>query len=191
MKVAHMRRKDLLLAQSQFLSTVSSAPTAGCVNLTIEDMAISRVRLAGDSDRNELAKMRALLWPDTGVEEHLRELDAILSHPMTGTLPMVILVSRNENGALTGFLEVGMRSHADGCNPAQPVGFVEGWFVQELFRNRGIGGELMRSAEDWARAQGCFEMASDALIDNEGSQRAHEALGFNVVDRCVHFRKGL
>ena len=104
---------------------------------------------------------------------------------------MMILVSEDENGELIGFLEVGMRSHADGCNPARPVGFVEGWFVQERFRNRGVGGELMRSAEDWARAQGCLEMASDALIDNEGSQRAHEALGFDVVDRCVHFRKGL
>jgi aminoglycoside 6'-N-acetyltransferase I len=26
-------------------------------------------------------------------------------------------------------------------------------------------------------------------IDDERSQRAHEALGFEVVDRCVHFRK--
>jgi aminoglycoside 6'-N-acetyltransferase I len=32
-------------------------------------------------------------------------------------------------------------------------------------------------------------MASDALIDNIPSQRAHEALGYQVVDRCVHFRK--
>ncbi len=104
---------------------------------------------------------------------------------------MVILVSEDRSGALIGFLEVGMRSHAYGCNPARPVGFVEGWFVQERFRNRGVGGELMGSAEDWARAQGCLEMASDALIDNEGSQRAHESLGFDVVDRCVHFRKGL
>jgi aminoglycoside 6'-N-acetyltransferase I len=155
------------------------------------DMAISRVRPAQDSDRNALAQMRALLWPDTGVEENLRELDAALSHPMTGTLPMAILVSEDENGALIGFLEVGLRSHADGCDPARPVGFVEGWFVQEQFRNRGIGGGLMRSAEDWARAQGCREMASDALIDNDGSQRAHKALGFDVVDRCVHFRKVL
>jgi len=154
-------------------------------------MAISRVRLARDSDRNALAQMRALLWPDTGAEPDLRELDAILSRPMIGTLPIAILVSEDENGALIGFLEVGLRSHADGCNPARPVGFVEGWFVQEQFRNRGVGGELMRSAEDWARAQGCREMASDALIDNEGSQRAHEALGFDVVDRCVHFRKVL
>jgi len=60
-------------------------------------------------DRNALAQMRALLWPDTGVEENLRELDAVLSHPMTGTLPMAILVSEDENGALIGFLEVGLR----------------------------------------------------------------------------------
>jgi aminoglycoside 6'-N-acetyltransferase I len=153
-------------------------------------MAISRVRLARDSDRNALAQMRALLWPDTGVEEHRRELDSVLSHSMIATLPMVILVSEDESGVLIGFLEIGMRSHADGCNPARAVGFVEGWFVQERFRNRGVGGELMRSAEDWARAQGCLEIASDALIDNEGSQRAHEALGFDVVDRCVHLRKG-
>jgi len=84
-----------------------------------------------------------------------------------------------------------VRSQADGCDPSRPGGFVEGWFVQEEFRNRGVGSELMRSAEDWPRGQGCLEMASDALIDNEGSQRAHEALGFDVVDRCVHFRKGL
>jgi aminoglycoside 6'-N-acetyltransferase I len=49
----------------------------------------------------------------------------------------------------------------------------------------------MRAAENWARQQDCREMASDALIDNDNSQRAHAALGFEVVDRCVHFRKAL
>jgi aminoglycoside 6'-N-acetyltransferase I len=93
--------------------------------------------------------MRALFWPDAGVEQHLKELDAIFSHPMIGTLPTAILVSEGENGTLIGFLEVGMRSHADGYDPQRPVGFVEGWFVQEEFRNRRVGAELMRSAEDW------------------------------------------
>jgi aminoglycoside 6'-N-acetyltransferase I len=49
----------------------------------------------------------------------------------------------------------------------------------------------MRSAEDWARRQGCLEMASDTWIDNEGSQGPDEALGFEMVDRCVTFRKRL
>jgi len=154
-------------------------------------MTISRVRPARDADRNALAQMRALLWPDPRLEHHRSELDDLLSKGKNGTQPMALLVAEDDAGGLIGFLEVGLRSHADGCDPARPVGFVEGWFVQEEFRNRGVGKGLMRSAEDWSRAQGCLEMASDALIDNVGSQRAHEALSFDVVDRCVHFRKGL
>ena len=71
------------------------------------------------------------------------------------------------------------------------VGFIEGWFVYEASRQQGIGRALMRSAEEWARKQGCLEIASDTWIDHEDSQRAHQALGFEVVDRCVHFRKTL
>jgi aminoglycoside 6'-N-acetyltransferase I len=134
--------------------------------------------------------MRALLWPEASIEQHRKELDSILRFRMYGTLPMTILVSHDEN-ALTGFIEVGLRSHADGCDPARPVGFVEGWFVHEPFRQKGIGRALMRSAEDWARNQGCHEMASDTWIDDETSLRSHQALGFGVVDRCVHFRKSL
>ena len=49
----------------------------------------------------------------------------------------------------------------------------------------------MHRAEAWAREQGCAELASDTWIDNEESQRAHAALGFEVVDRCVNYRKKL
>jgi aminoglycoside 6'-N-acetyltransferase I len=147
------------------------------------------IRHAKVSDRDDLAKMCELLWPESSAEEHGRELDAVLRSGKYGTLPMAILVSQNDEGTLTGFLEVGLRSHADGCDTAQPVGFVEGWFVHAAFRNRGAGKELMRSAEDWARKQGCLELASDTWIDDERSLLTHQALGFEVVDRCVHFRK--
>jgi aminoglycoside 6'-N-acetyltransferase I len=92
--------------------------------------------------------MRALLWPDAQLEHHRSELDALLSKDKNGTQPMALLAAEDDNGGLIGFLEVGLRSHADGCDPARPVGFVEGWFVQEEFRNRGVGKGLMRSAED-------------------------------------------
>jgi aminoglycoside 6'-N-acetyltransferase I len=52
-----------------------------------------------------------------------------------------------------------------------------------------LGTLLIRAAEEWARAQGCVEMASDTWLNNLDSQHAHEALGFEVVDRCVHYRK--
>ena len=138
------------------------------------------IRPARDSDQHELARMRALLWPDSSDEECV-----------SGNLPSINLVDEDDEGRLIGFIEVGLRSHADGCDPARPVGFVEGWFVHERFRKLGVGRALMRAAEEWARAQGCREMASDTWIDHEDSQHAHEALGFEVVDRCVHYRKAL
>jgi aminoglycoside 6'-N-acetyltransferase I len=142
-----------------------------------------RVREALPSDRPEIARMRHSLWPDSSMEEHLRELEM--------GLPEVNFVALDARGSLVGFVEAGLRSHAEGCDPSRPVGYVEGWFVCEEHRNRGAGASLIRAAEDWARGRGCVEMASDALIDNHTSQRAHEALGYEVVDRCVHFRKQL
>jgi len=42
---------------------------------------------------------------------------------------------------------------------------------------------LLANAEDWARSHRCVEMASDAVIENGLSQRAHKALGYEVV--CI------
>jgi aminoglycoside 6'-N-acetyltransferase I len=84
--------------------------------ITMLGMVILKVRQAQHCDRDELARMRVLLWPDRSFEEHLTELDAALSHRVSGTLPVTILVSQNENAALLGFIEVGLRSHADGCD---------------------------------------------------------------------------
>ena len=77
---------------------------------------------------------------------------------------------------MVGFLQVDLRSHADGCNPSQPVGYIEGWYVAEAYRHRGVGKKLLTKAEDWARSHSCVEMASDAIVDNVLSQCAHEAL---------------
>lgn len=149
------------------------------------------VREARADDLKMIAAMRSRLWPEAKIDEHLFEVDAMLSSGMYGTVPAVILVAESEDGQLIGFLEASLRSHADGCDPAHPVGFIEGWFVNDEQRGKGVGGELVRAVEAWARERGCREVASDALIDNLESQRAHLALGFEVVDRCVHFRKAI
>lgn len=151
----------------------------------------AKIREARTGDEQDLATMQALLWPDAALDELHDEAEAFIEHCSAGTLPCTALVAEGEAGVLVGFVHVGLRSHADGCNPERPTGFIEGWFVRERFRGRGIGKALIDAAEAWARRQGCREMASDALIDNQQSQGAHLALGFEVVDRCVHFRKSL
>jgi aminoglycoside 6'-N-acetyltransferase I len=149
------------------------------------------VRLAHLSDREQLLQMRVALWPKSSVEEHALELDAILEGRPPVTMPLVILVAEANDRTLAGFLEVDLRSHADGCDPSRPVGYIEGWYVAEQFRRMAVGRKLLAAAEDWARGQGCIEIASDTWIDNDVSQRVHESLGYEVVDRCVHYRKRL
>lgn len=149
------------------------------------------IRLAQLSDRQQLVRFREALWPQSSAEEHARELTLILEGRLPLTMPLIILVAETGARTLAGFLEIDLRSHADGCNPSRPVAYIEGWYVAENHRHRGIARKLLAVAEDWARSQGCVEMASDTWIDNEVSQRVHEALGYEVVDRCVHYRKTL
>jgi aminoglycoside 6'-N-acetyltransferase I len=154
-------------------------------------MSAVSIRVARQGDEDEIAWLCVQLWPDGSFAEHRGDIKDLIGRGMNGTLPGAIFVATLADEKVAGFIEVGLRSHADGCDVARPVGFVEGWFVREEMRGQGIGKQLMKGAEEWSRAQGCRELASDALADNAASLQAHSALGFEVVDRCVHFRKGL
>jgi aminoglycoside 6'-N-acetyltransferase I len=150
-----------------------------------------RIREAQPGDEGRLAAMMLALWPDGSTDEHRAEAESLISTRMCGTLPGTFFVAVEANETLRGFIQVGLRSHADGCDVTRPVGFIEGWFVDASFRGQGLGRRLMQAAEEWSRELKCREIASDALIDNAESQSAHRAVGFEVVDRCVHFRKQL
>ena len=149
------------------------------------------IRSFRDSDLDALAGLCEALWPDSSRAEHRKELEAKWARGVSGPYPCAIFVADPVTAPLIGFIEVGMRSHADGCDARVPAGYVEGWYVAEKWRRQGLGSALMKAAENWARAQGCVEMASDTWIDNHGSQEAHAALGYEVVDRCVNYRKAL
>ena len=154
-------------------------------------MANIVIRRALASDVEGLADLVYALWPESPREEHAKDLSAILDGRSLSTLPLVHFVAEATHRRLIGFLEAGLRSHADCCDQSRPVGYVEGWYVEESFRRQVVGRQLLAAAEDWARSQGCREMASDALIENEVSQRAHEALGYEAVSRAVLYRKPL
>jgi aminoglycoside 6'-N-acetyltransferase I len=150
-----------------------------------------QIRTARVMDCERLAEMFHALWPSGSTEEHGKEVRSLIDGTAKLTMPIAVLVAEADSDGVVGFVEVDLRSHADGCDPAQSVGYVEGWYVTEEYRRSGVGAKLIAAAEEWARGFGCVEMGSDAVIDNVVSQRAHAALGYEVVDRCVHFRKRL
>jgi len=143
------------------------------------------VRPASGSDRAEWLRMRHCLWPEVELEDLRREMERILADTLTP-----VFVMERPDGSLGGFIEAGTRKYADGCSTT-PVGYIEGWYVDEDLRGQGVGRMLIRAAEDWARGQGLREMASDTWLDNETSIAAHLKMGYEEVERLIHFAKAL
>lgn len=150
-----------------------------------QDIEGVTVRLATTADVEAWSEQRALLWPQLDEHEHAVEAVQWIADASTDTLLAVA-----NDGTLLGFLEVGLRDYAEGCETS-PVGYVEGWYVDGSARQRGLGRALVRAAEDWARSKGCSEMASDTEVHNEVSQEAHERLGYQRVETIVVYRRSL
>jgi aminoglycoside 6'-N-acetyltransferase I len=153
------------------------------------------IRPAQAADRGRWLELRTRLWPDHSrrdlerqVDEHLR--GGAKRRSQWPTLPFTVFLATSPRGRVIGFLEVDLRPYADGCE-SSPVGYLEGWYVVPSYRRRGIGRALVRAAETWARRLGCHEMASDALLNNGLSHRAHRAVGYVEVERQVLFHRTL
>ena len=144
------------------------------------------IRRVEQTDLEEWFRLRKLLWDRLSDEEHHAEMIDIYEHTDT----QLVLVADVGNGKLAGFLEASIRPFVEDCH-TDHVGYLEGWFVEPGFRRYGIGGKLVRGAEDWARRKGCTEMASDAEVGNDLSLKAHLSLGYEETSRLVHLRKDL
>ena len=72
-----------------------------------------------------------------------------------------------------------------------PVGYLEGIFVEEPYRNRKIASALLSACETWAKERGCREFASDCELLNADSLRFHLAAGFTEANRIICFVKTL
>ncbi len=144
------------------------------------------IRLIRPQDRDECLRLRGALWHDGPISEHAPDLDAILA----GELPAAVYVVERHDGCLGGFVEVGIRSIAEGC-ATSPVAYLEGWYLEPDLRGLGLGKALIQAAEDWARGRGLSEMGSDTWLDNDDGYRAHLALGYEEVERIICFRKRL
>lgn len=144
------------------------------------------IRLVSPNDLPEWLRMRVLLWPHHTEQEMLDEMRGFLA--LLDESPVFIAVDGNQKPC--GFLEGGTRKYADGCETS-PVGYIEGWFVDVVFREKGVGGLLVKAFETWCRQKGLSEIASDTWEDNLTSITAHKKLGYTEIERLVHFARKL
>ena len=140
-------------------------------------------------DASSWLAMRLALWPDGSETEHREEVERFLTGNAGGR-PAAVIVAEDPSGRAVGFVELAIRPYAEGC-VSDRVAYLEGWFVETDSRRNGVGRALVAASEDWGRAQGCTEFASDADPDNETSIRAHRALEFSDAGLVCCFHKDL
>ena len=146
---------------------------------------IIKIREIVSEDWDEWLRLALAMYPHHTSTELESGMHEVAARP-----DATVFVATRPDGTLCGFVEVGARAYADGCS-SSPVGYIEAWYIDPDVRLRGYGRALLQAAEDWSRAAGYREMASDTRLDNTISQQAHTRSGYQEVDRIVQFRKQL
>ncbi|HEX6627472.1 MAG TPA: GNAT family N-acetyltransferase, partial [Gemmatimonadaceae bacterium] len=122
-----------------------------------------KVRAYRDTDWSEWVRMSVALFPQYSAEALTPDMRVHRARS-----DAEVFVAERDDGSIAGFVEVGARQYADGCETT-PVGYVEAWYVDPDVRRSGFGRALLEAAEGWARKRGYREMASDAMLGNDVS----------------------
>lgn len=137
-------------------------------------------------DFNEWLNMALKLWP----EYSSIEMQEILTEILDSDRETAFIV-RDDLGKAIAFMNLSLRyeyvPEATHC----PVGYIEGIYVKDEFRDLGVGRTMVEYAERWALDQGCIELASDALVENTASHEFHTKVGFREAERTVFFIKSI
>ena len=139
---------------------------------------------AAEPDAASAARLADQMWsPDEDREQEFLEL-------IRSDESAVFLAEAG--GQTIAFAQCGLRhDYVEGKDSDGPVGYLEGIFVEEAYRGRGIARMLLSLCENWAREMGCAEFASDTELHNEEGLRFHLSCGFEEAGRIICFLKKL
>jgi len=145
------------------------------------------IKIALEEDKTEWLKLRMALWPDVSKKIHEKEISAMLSKPER----FITFIACDSPKFSIGFLEASIHEIIDEGCVIKNIGYIEGWYIEPKYRRKGVGAELVKSAEKWAIEQELNEMAVDTNLNNIQSQNAYQALGYKEQDRFILYRKVL
>lgn len=143
------------------------------------------IRKAVKSDISAIAEMAVLMWSNNSIDDLINGFKNIVD-----TNNGVIFIA-DEKGELVGFAQCQLRyDYVEGTDSSH-VGYLEGIFVKEEYRNNGYAKLLLQECEKWAISKGCSEFASDCELNNSNSFNFHLTAGFKEANRIICFTKKL
>ena len=143
------------------------------------------IQKAEIKDLPVIAELACQLWLDNSVEEMQAEFAETLTKPDAA----FFLAYADETAV--GFAQCQLRyDYVEGTD-SSPVGYLEGIYVADGYRQQGIARELLSACESWAKTKGCTEFASDCELENTQSLQFHLNVGFEEANRIICFTKKL
>lgn len=143
------------------------------------------IKNAGINDVEALAQLAVMMWQSHSVNELINKFSKIITNGKSQ------FFLKYENDLPIGFAQCQLRYDYVEGTKTSPVGYLEGIFIKEGYRNQGYAKELLAECEIWARSNGCKEFASDCEIDNTDSFYFHKAMNFAEANRIICFTKTL
>ena len=143
------------------------------------------IKQANLKDVLEVARLALVLWPDHSMHAIALEI----SDTMQSNKGAYFLAS--DQNETIGVAQINLRNDYVEGTQSSPVGYLEGIFVVEQYRQQGVAKNLLGCCENWALEQGCEELASDCELSNEESLNFHRCVGFEESNRIICFRKSL
>jgi len=141
-----------------------------------------QIKKATSRDVHTLVRLMHQLWPDAPVAELSDEVRLGLR---SDKMHYFLAITEEP----IGFCQLSFRYDYIPGATEEPTAFIEGIYVIGPERGNDVATQLIETATKFARSNGCYELASDTEIDNTGSQQFHERLGFEEVERTVHYIK--
>ena len=143
------------------------------------------IRKAESTDLPILAELACELWLHNTAEEMQADLTGIMARSDAA----FFLAYGGENAI--GFAQCQLRHDYVEGTEYSPVSYLEGIYVMERCRHRGIAKQLLHACEAWAKEKGCREFASDCELTNRESLQFHLNVGFAEANRIICFTKKL
>ena len=143
------------------------------------------IKKATINDLQVLSKLAIQMWSDNSRECLEEEFKNYINSKNT------VFFIKYFNEIPVGFAQCSLRRDYVEGTESSPVGYLEGIFVEEKYRNEGIAKELLLECEAWSKSLGCSEFASDCELTNITSLKFHLSLGFTEVNRIICFKKDL
>lgn len=143
-------------------------------------MAVT-IRPLEPEDTDAALRLSAELGYPADRESMLRRMEQIASDAHRAVLVACL------DGEVVGWIDLSIEYHLQ----TDPVALIGGLVISEATRNRGIGGELCKAAEDWTRDLGITRIRVRSNVIRERAHAFYLRDGYARVKTSAVFEKAL